>query len=161
MARARTGTLIYKRTTGWNARVWTVVRDEDGTERDERRWVPLETHDRDLAKRKLAKIVGMLASGELVADAARAEAKREDTYAEYEDAFFARRRAQGIAGVPDDERVSRLHIRVHVGGMLLSAIRAGNIRGVLQHAIEGALKRNTVRTVRAVMNRTMEFLKPI
>ena len=54
-------------------------RDEDGTERDERRWVPLETHDKDLARRRMSKVVAMLASGELVADAVKAEASRGES----------------------------------------------------------------------------------
>ena len=76
MPRARTGTLVYKKTIGWIARVWMPVVAKDGTKSEERRGVPLETHDKDLAKRKLAKIAGMLERGELIADAVKVEAKR-------------------------------------------------------------------------------------
>ena len=154
MPRARTGTLIYKRTTGWNARVWTVVRDADGTERDERRWVPLETHDKDLARRKLEKIVGMLARGELVADAAKAEAVREWTVAEHDEIVNAQRKSGGVQSSSDEEIVQRLHVHPHIGAMGLRAVRPANVRGVLLAAIAAGLRRNTVRTIRAVMFRS-------
>jgi hypothetical protein len=52
MPRKREGTLVYKQRSGWNARIWVDVKDEaTGELREERRWVPLGTHDKDLAKR--------------------------------------------------------------------------------------------------------------
>src|SRR5688572_11281374 len=97
MPRARTGTLIYKRTTGWNARVWVDVKDETTAEiREERRWIPLGTHDRDLAKRKMAKVVAMLAAGEIVADEMPKEAARKETVREYAKNWLADRKAIGV-----------------------------------------------------------------
>ena len=62
MARKRTGNLVQK-PSGWYARVWIT---REGVTR--REFVCLETQDKTIAKRKLAKIVKMLAAGELVAD---------------------------------------------------------------------------------------------
>ncbi len=76
MARARTE---RSSTSARRAGMLVCRRDEDGTERDERRWVPLETHDKDLARRRMSKVVAMLASGELVADAVKAEASRGES----------------------------------------------------------------------------------
>lgn len=154
MPRARTGCLVYKKSSGWNARVWVDVKDPTGEIGEERRWVPLETHDRDLAKRKMKKIVAMLASGELVADAARAEAKREWTVAEHDEIVNAHRRATGVRSVEDEEIVQRRHVHPHIGAMTLKAVRPANVRGVLLAAIAAGLRRNTVRTIRAVMFRS-------
>jgi len=57
MPRKREGTLVYRATSGWNARVLMPVAQPDGTTAEQRRWVPLETHDRELARRKLGKLL--------------------------------------------------------------------------------------------------------
>lgn len=155
MPRARTGTLIYKRTTGWNARVWTVVRDEDGTERDERRWVPLETHDKELAKRKLAKIVGMLERGELVADAAPAEAKRVETVAQHAATWIADRKAARIVMASDEEHILETHVLPTIGSMALDAVRPAFIRSILV-AVARIRSHETVKKTRGVMLRLFD-----
>lgn len=154
MPRARTGTLIYKRTTGWNARVWVVVRDENG-ERDERRWVPLETHDKDLAKKKLAKIVGMLASGELVADAAKAEAVRIETVAEHAKTWIAGRKAAGVVMATDEEHILTAHVLREIGAMGLDTVRPAFIRSILI-AVAKTHSHETVKKTRGVMLRLFD-----
>ena len=77
MSARRTGTIVMK-PSGAFARVW--VKLPDGTE--ERRWMNLQTKDRTTAKRKLARLVAALASGELVAEA-QAKATAGDTYKTY------------------------------------------------------------------------------
>jgi integrase len=159
MARARTGTLIYKRTTGWNARVWTVVRAADGTERDERRWVPLETQDKDLAKRKLAKIVGMLASGELVADAARAEAVRVDTVEVSAREWCKRRKASGIEMADTELGYFVHHVFKEIGPMLVTDVRKANVKGVLQAAITKGMSEGTIGHLRRMLSRFFKSLE--
>lgn len=155
MPRARTGTLVYKRTTGWNARIWVDVKDETtGAIRQERRWVPLETHDKDLAKRKLAKIVAMLDRGEIVADI-KAEAKRELTLREYDAGLNEQRRTAGIRTVCDEEGWQRRCIHPELGGLELSRIRPTHVRTLLGGLVERGLRRNSIRTVRAVLFRSM------
>ena len=90
MPRARTGSLAYKRTTGWNARVWVPVKSLDETVGEERRWVPLDTHDEDLAKRKMAKIVALIATGEYSIDEMKRTAVRVQTCREEMVSFIAK-----------------------------------------------------------------------
>lgn len=79
------------------------MKDDTGGIREERRSVPLETHDKELARRKMKKVVAMLASGELVADAAEAEADAAKAEAEAaaakEETFevYAPARSSGVA----------------------------------------------------------------
>ena len=110
MARARTGTLVYKRTTGWNAKVWVTVRDEKGETQDERRWVPLGTHDKDLARRKMGSIVAGVANGEIVADAIRVEAARVPTVVDAIRDYCKRRKAAGVAMADTELGYAEHHI---------------------------------------------------
>lgn len=155
MPRARTGTLVYKRTTGWNARVWVVVRDERGAERDERRWVPLETHDKDLAKRKMGKIVAMLAAGDLVADAAPAEARRVETVAEHARTWIADRKASGVVMASDEEHLLEAHVLPTIGAMALDVVRPAFVRSILV-AVARTMSHETVKKTRGVMLRLFD-----
>lgn len=154
MPRARTGTLIYKRTTGWNARIWVVVRDDAG-ERDERRWVPLETHDKALAKRKLAKIVALLASGELVPEAAKAEAARVVTVAEHAKSWIAERKLAGVVMATDEEHLLDAHVLPSIGAMASAEVRPGFVRSILE-TVARTHSHETVKKTRAVMLRLFD-----
>ena len=155
MPRARTGTLVYKKSSGWNARLWVVVRNDDGTERDERRWVPLETHDKELARRKMRKVVAMLASGELVADAAKKEAVRVETVAEYATAWVAERKAARIVIAGDEEHILVAHVLPTIGPMTLGDVRPAFVRSILL-AVAATLSHETVKKARGVMLRLFD-----
>jgi hypothetical protein len=155
MARAKTGTLIYRRTSGWKARVRVTVRAEDGTEREERRWVPLDTHDKDLAKRKLAKIVGMLERGELVADAVRPEAVRVETVAQHAATWIDERKASQVVMATDEEHLLTTHVLPTLGPMTLDAVRPAFVRSILV-AVARVRSHETVRKTRGVMLRLFD-----
>lgn len=157
MPRARTGTLVYKRTTGWNARVWVYVKDDaSGAVSEERRWVPLGTHDKELARRKLAKIVAGLASGEIVAETIEREAKHEETFAEYAKAWGERRKAAGVAMARDEIQYLTAYALPHIGHHKLRELRPMHVRAVLDAAVTSGLQRESVRKVRAIIGRVLD-----
>jgi integrase len=157
MPRARTGTLVYKRTTGWNARVWVVVKDEaTGAVREDRRWIPLATHDKDLAKRKLTKIVAMLASGELVADV-KEKAKDVETVSDAAKAFIERRKAAGVVMVVDEERWLDDYALPAIGELEVTQVRPRDIKLILEDA-KPSLSRESLRKLRGTLDRVFHWL---
>lgn len=157
MPRARTGTLIYKRTTGWNARIWVDVQDPaTGALTQERRWVPLATHDKDLAKRKVAKVLGMLQRGELMADAAPAEATRRETFADFASSWREHRKAIGVVMARDEAKWLDDYIEPEIGHLALEDVRPVHVRKVLARAIEAGRQRETVRKIRGVVHRVLD-----
>lgn len=155
MPRARTGSLAYKRTTGFNARVWMPVKGDGGESHEERRWIPLDTHDEDLAKRKLTKIVGMLARGELVADAVKVEAKRIDTASETKIAFVEGRKTASVVMAVDEERLLDDYAMNRIGKMLITQVRTRDIQGILNHAAR-TLSRESLRKLRGALHRMFD-----
>ena len=147
------------------------MKDDTGGIREERRSVPLETHDKELARRKMKKVVAMLASGELVADAAEAEADaakakaeaeaeaeaaeaKEETFEVYAPAQIERRRTE-VRSAGNDLGFLERHVFPHVGPMTLKEIKPVNVRSVLHASIEHGHRRRTVVKVRAVLVRVM------
>ena len=155
MPRARTGTLVYKKSSGWNARVWVDVKDDTGGIREERRWVPLETHDKELARRKMRKVVAMLASGELVADEAKKEAVRVETVAEYASAWTAERKAAHVVMAADEEHLLATHVLPVIGGMALADVRPAFLRGILT-SVAAVRSHETTKKTRGVMLRLFD-----
>jgi hypothetical protein len=129
--RSRTGTLVYKRATGWNARVSMPVMNDDGTATEGRRWGPLDTHDEDLAKRKLAKIVGMLERGELVAEALKREVAAVSTSGEEKLSWVTARNAAKVVQAPDEERLLDEHAMKRLGPMRITQVRTHDVNAVL------------------------------
>ena len=134
MPRARTGTLIYKKTLGWIARVWMPVVAKDGTKSEERRGVQLDTHDRDLARRKLATIAGMLERGELIGDAVKVEAKRIAIFREEREAFIAGRKAAKVVQAPDEERLLKEYAK-RLDPMRINQVRKHDVDALLEDAL--------------------------
>ena len=138
------------------------MKDDTGGIREERRRVPLETHDKELARRKMKKVVAMLASGELVADAAKAEAEaeaeaeaaKEETFEVYARAQIGRRRTE-VRSAGNDLGFLERRVFPHVGPMTLKEIKPVNVRSVLHAFIEHGHRRRTVVKVRAVLFRVM------
>ena len=159
MARARTGTLVYKKSSGWNARVWVAVTLDECGIREERRWVPLETHDKELARRKLRKIVSMLANGEMVADAARAEAARVPTVEEAARDWCERRKTAGIAMADTELGYFSHHVFKEIGPMTVKDVRKVNVKGVLDAAVARELSKGTVGHLRRMLSRFFKSLE--
>jgi len=155
MPRQRTGTLVFKRASGFNARIWVEVRDELGGTRQERKWVPLGTYDRDLAKRKLRKIVAGLASGEIVADGARAEARRELTVVEYGRDWTEGRKAARVVMATDEETILTKRIYPVIGGMRLREVRPAFIAQILEELAK-THSHESVKKTRSVLDRLLE-----
>src|SRR5579883_386380 len=147
MSAKRTGTLVPK-PSGFYARVW--VKLPDGT--DARRWVNLQTKDRTTAKRKLARLVAALESGELV-DAAHEKATSAETYRTYTLDQHAARKAAGISMAPDEQNNREQHIYPVIGSTRLDAATDTDVRLVLKEAQAKGLSWETVRKIRAVMSR--------
>src|SRR5579864_418181 len=130
MASKRTGTLVPK-PSGFFARVW--VKLPDGTE--ERRWVNLHTRDRTTAKRKLARLVAGIESGELVADAT-AKVAETETYKAYTlDRHEARKRS-GVVMASDEQNNREGHIYPIIGAIRLTAVTDNDVRLVLRERSE-------------------------
>jgi integrase len=157
MPRARTGNLVFKRSSGFNARIFVDVRDEStGEVRSERRWIALETFDRDVAKRKLAKIVAGLAAGEIVADPVKREVKRAETFAEYSKDWVERRKTAGVVMARDEKKYLTKYVLPEIGPLPLDDIRPVHVRGVLYNALTQGRARETLRKIRGVMGRIFD-----
>lgn len=156
MPRARTGQLVYRRTSGFNARIWVDVKDETtGEIREERRWVPLGTHDRDLAKRKLAKISALNATGAIVGDAT-AKAKEVETVRETKEAFITRRKAAGVVMAPDEERWLNNYALARIGDLTIAQVRTRDIKQILDEAAL-TLSKESVRKLRGTLHRMFNW----
>lgn len=148
MARQRTGTLIFKRSAGWCARVWAP--SADGAQ--ERRFFQLGTFDKDLAKRKMAKIVAGLASGELVADA-REKAGKAETLHEFAEAWLKRREAAKVVMAGDERRHLEAFVLPKFGALTLAQFQSRDADTVLGELVEREYSKETVKKVRATMSR--------
>jgi integrase len=150
MARKRTGTLVPK-PSGWFARVWVT---REGVEK--REFINLETTDKATARRKLAKLVTMLASGELVAEA-RESVTAPETLGSYVESWCQRREAAGIVMARDERHNLTAHVLPVVGASTpLASFADSHGDEVLEAARDKGLGWETVRKVRAVMHRLFE-----
>lgn len=152
VSRARTGTLIFRRTAGYCAQVWAT--EPDGTER--RRFFRLGTFDKDLAKRKMAKIVDGLASGELVVDTAKVEVAKAETIAQYADAWLKRREAAGVVWVDDERRHLESFVLPDFGALTMAEFRSRDARAVLAAMVEDGYAKATVTKVRGTLFRLFD-----
>jgi hypothetical protein len=126
---------------------------------EERRWIPLETHDRDLAKRKMAKIVAMLERGELVADAAPAEAKRAPTVTEAIRDYCERRKTAGVAMASSELGYAEHHIIPQIGPMLVTDVKKVHIKSTLRVANEKGKAKGMIAHLRRFLFRFFKSLE--
>lgn len=139
MPRPRTGSLRYTKKQGYCARVTRTV--EGSSVRD---WEPLGTHDPRVAKRKLTRLVAAAKIGAAGA-AMRAEARREETVAEYFATWIERRKAAGKVSATDEDCYLSKYALPAIGGIPLSNVRPPHVRAVLEDAIVKGYLRNGVR----------------
>ena len=118
--------------------------------------MPLETHDRGLAKRKMAKLIAMLGSGELVADSVKKEATKRETFAEYAKAWGEARKTLGVVMARDEITYLAKYVTPELGPYTLAEIRPVHIRTMLANAVAAGLQRESVRKVRGVLGRVLD-----
>ena len=135
------------------------VKNEDGSEGEERKFFPLDTHDKDLAKRKLAKIVGMLERGELVADAVKREAIGVETVEQSARAWCKRRKEAGVAMADTELGYFENHIFDEMGAMLVTKVGKANVKNALQSAMGKGMSEGTIGHLRRMMFRFFRALE--
>ncbi len=153
MARPRKGTLIWRETKGWCARVTMEVEGETI-----RRMVELGTRDKAVARRKLARLLAEPSAprtGEEVASV-----RAEESVSDYAEAWLDGR--EGRTGYGRTERqLFRDYWQAEIGPMALGAVRPADIRNVLKDCAEGRtlsqrgerLTAETMRRIRGVIFR--------
>ena len=145
MARKRTGTLVYRATQGWCARV-TVTVDGEST----KEWIVLGTHNKQAARRKLAREVTKVAAG------VQAEPAAEDTVTEYTAVWVKDRYAAGIAMARDEEKYLNAYVLPVIGPMGMSKVTPIDTLSVLKAARDKGLKKQSVKHIRGAMLRMFE-----
>jgi site-specific recombinase XerC len=149
MAKPRTGTLVYRKTSGWNG---VVTVDVDGVAKQ--KWIAFDTHDRVLAKRKLAKVVAQFAAGELEsAEAARVKVNAAPTVQEAAEEWLAGRAARGVAMVGSERGYFAHHIFPEIGMVAVTEVSRPQLRRVLEAARARDLSKETVAHLRRLLVR--------
>ncbi len=153
MPNERTGTIEWKRGVAY-ARVW--LDRPDGTK--QRKRVKLGTRDPKVAERMLAKVNGMIARGDLVADDGAVEAG-PDEFRAFAEQWVTNRKTRKVAMAPDEH----INLRRHVyevqtegrafGTMCLIDVRPRHIVAVLQAVIDEGLAKGTVDHVKRLLSR--------
>lgn len=146
MPRKRTGT-IQLRGGVYLARL-TVV--EDG--KTKRPWFSLGTADKRTAQRKLARMLEDIASGKPVQDVV-ALASGPGTVRQYGGPWLDRRKALGVVMEKDERRLLEHYVYPVIGDVLLTDVRAPQLRIILDRAVELGKARETVRHLRGAMSR--------
>ncbi len=152
MPRARSGTLVPPGADGfWRARV---TKDHaDG--RKTRPLYSLGTTDKSLARRKLARLNTLIASGRDPLDAAEA-VNAPERVKDYAEAWGSKRVAQGIAKAPSERGILRLHALDAIGDLPVCDVTPTHIRGILDDVVAKGLMRGTVEQVRGVLSRLFD-----
>ena len=150
MPRKATGTL-QRRPTGWYGQYWATVDGERV-----RLTRALGTHNRAVAKRKLAKLVAAAQRGE-VADATAAETFEEAAERVYQ------ARVEAGADDPRGPRAELASLRHHafetIGPIAVDAITPKDINSVLDAGKDAGLARQSVQHLRQRMANVFEALR--
>jgi integrase len=150
--RPSTGSLILRKSGYW-AKLTITVEGERV-----RKAVQLHTHDKAVARRKMARIAAAAARGTLALGAAPSEAKRAETYAVAAARLRAERRAEGKRAVEDEERADRLHILPVIGELAVTDVRPAHIREILETARDNGLSGKTLLNIRAAASVVFDSL---
>src|SRR5579859_6247106 len=142
MARSRTGSLELRKRI-WHARL--TVTKPDGSK--SRPWFSLETADKGVAKRKLARLNKRLQGGESL-DVAALEAASAGTVDEYEVEWHERRKARGVVSARDEHQWYVAYLSPTIGRFPLTDVRPGHFVQALDAAVDACLKRESVKKVR-------------
>lgn len=126
MSRKRSGNLTW-RASGWRARIWI---DENGVA--VRKFIDLETTNKSVAKRKLARLVSKVAAGVVEPDAVDVEAVRytvEDFAKGHYDA-----RSKWVKSWQDEKRIYESCLKPRIGASELGHVTAQDILDCLNDA---------------------------
>jgi hypothetical protein len=141
--RPRKGSLEFRGKT-WHARLTVTVDGENI-----RRWVNLETDNKAVARRKVARIVAQNAAPSV--EALVAEAKRAETYAELADRVHKAREADGIGDAAGERKRELTHILPEIGPREVASIGFEDIEAIFQLMAESGKSAGTIRHVRQVL----------
>src|SRR5580658_3581393 len=153
MPRERKGTLVPPGADGlWKARITTTVVSADGEKRTERPLFALGTSDESLAKRKLARLVALMAAGREVPDAV-AGTDAAESFKDYAEGWPEERKMRGVTSRVDERGWLEREVFRAIGKLPLCDVRPVHVRGILKQTAAKGLKRTSVRHVRGVMSR--------
>lgn len=140
--RKPTGTLIWTK-DGWAGRVPVVVGYVDGKPVREKRWFPLGTTNKSVARRKLNKIVADLAAGALPTAE---QTKAVETVDSFAGTWLDARDKRGLPSAANERRYYERVWRSAIGHLRLDEVAASHVQSVLDAAAAGRivkLKRNS------------------
>ncbi len=141
--RPRKGSLEFRGGT-WHARL-TVTVDGEAI----RKWFDLETDNRAVARRKLAKLVSQRQSPTI--EAVTVEAARAETYAELAARVTARRRQEGVADCRKEDSREGLWILPEIGHLPIASVRPEHIAGIYERARVRGRSLSLLRNVRTIL----------
>ena len=131
--RPSTGTLELRK-GGWFVRL-TVVVDGESV----RKWFPLGTQDKAVARRKAARLAKQATAGTLNMHALASESQRVETYAEAAQRIRAQRKAEGIKSAGYEARHDALYLCPVFGDLPVTAVRPAHIRTALESARDSSV----------------------
>jgi len=145
--RPRKGSLEWRGGT-WCGRVTVTV---DGV--SIRRWVRLETDNKVVARRKLARVLN---EGNRDLGLVQSSAARGETYSDLATRVGARRKAEGIVDTESEDGRERKWIIPEIGHLLLTAIKGEHVAGIYEHARVNGKSLSHLRHLRAIMRSRFE-----
>lgn len=147
MARPKTGSLVWRK-KGWFARIWTLTEGE---------WirvpVDLETTNKLVAKRKMARLVAEANAGTAAEDVGTVE-----TFELAAERVHKLRVADGVKSAKDELRRLRAFAFEALGGMRVTDIKAADVNAALDHTKAQGKGRQTAHHVRQAIRTVLAQL---
>ena len=140
--RPRTGTLEWKGGT-WQARITVTVEGESV-----RRWVRLETDNKVVARRKLARLLEQPTTDLTTMQEL---ATRAETYSELAARVTKQRASEGIADVDAEDGRENTWILSEIGHLEVGKIRPEHIAGIYENARVANKSLSTLRHLRGIL----------
>ncbi len=144
------GTLYFSGGT-WKGRLQTTRKDGAGNDVVVRPNFDLGTDQKSKARRIMDRIAEAIERGEDPEKIAPVVGGEPETFASYATAWHQRRHARGVVSASDDLQRLQDHIFPVIGPMSVRAVKARNVRDVLDEAVEKGLASQTVQHIRKVM----------
>jgi integrase len=143
--RPRKGALQFR------TRTWYAVLTIDVDGETVRKWVNLETDNKAVARRKLARLVAQHSTTTSL-DVVEQAAKAPETYAELAERVAQLRRAEGIADVDSEDGRERLWVIPEIGRLPVAGIKATHISAIYERAKTEGKSLAHLRNLRTVMH---------
>ena len=141
--RPRKGSLEF-RSGSWHGRL-TVTVDGESI----RKWFDLETDNRAVARRKLARVVAQQHPTSI--EAVAVLAAHEETYAELSKRVGASRRLEGLADCRTEESRESVWVTPEIGHLVIGAVRPEHIAGIYENARAKGRSLSLLRNLRTVL----------